>query len=80
MHTIYHDTGSPKNAGTVLTNEGGSFSASLCYQGIKRELAMWYSRGRQRHALAQLEEHLLRDIGVNRYDAAREAEKPFWRD
>jgi uncharacterized protein YjiS (DUF1127 family) len=29
--------------------------------------------------LRELEEHLLRDIGVDRADALREARKPFWR-
>ena len=37
------------------------------------------SRARQRRALAQLDAHLLRDIGVTSYDATLEASKPFWR-
>ncbi len=37
------------------------------------------SRSRQRRALADLDERLLRDIGVTAYDAAHEADKPFWR-
>jgi uncharacterized protein YjiS (DUF1127 family) len=39
----------------------------------------WMSRSRQRRALAQLDAHLLRDIGVTAYDAAHEAAKPFWK-
>ena len=39
----------------------------------------WISLSRQRRALAELDAHLLRDIGVTPYDAAREAAKPFWR-
>jgi len=31
-----------------------------------------------RRELAALDEHLLRDIGVNRLDARAEAERPFW--
>lgn len=39
----------------------------------------WLERRRQRLALRALNDHLLRDIGVSRADAAREASKPFWR-
>jgi uncharacterized protein YjiS (DUF1127 family) len=38
-----------------------------------------HERRRQRQALLDLDEHLLRDIGITRYEADREAEKPFWR-
>jgi len=37
-------------------------------------------RQRQRAALAQLDEHLLRDIGVSPEQARAESDKPFWRD
>lgn len=36
-------------------------------------------RRRQRRALAQLDDRLLRDIGVSREQAARESARPFWR-
>jgi uncharacterized protein YjiS (DUF1127 family) len=39
----------------------------------------WISISRQRRALADLDDRLLRDIGVTAYDAALEAGKPFWR-
>ncbi len=39
----------------------------------------WIERARQRHALAALDDHMLRDIGITRVEAARECEKPFWR-
>ena len=42
-------------------------------------LAKWIERTRQRDALAGLDSHQLRDIGITRLDAARECEKPFWR-
>jgi uncharacterized protein YjiS (DUF1127 family) len=41
--------------------------------------ALWLERSRQRRALAQLNDHMLRDIGLTRADAWAEAEKPFWR-
>jgi uncharacterized protein YjiS (DUF1127 family) len=39
----------------------------------------WCARSRQRRALTDLDDRLLRDIGVSRSAAAREAAKPFWR-
>jgi len=42
-------------------------------------IARWIERTRQRKALAALDDHQLRDIGVTRVDAARECGKPFWR-
>jgi uncharacterized protein YjiS (DUF1127 family) len=47
---------------------------------IAQTVAVWSARSRERRALSHLDEDRLRDIGVNRYDAKREAEKPFWRD
>jgi uncharacterized protein YjiS (DUF1127 family) len=43
-----------------------------------RQLSTWIARSRQRDALAQLDDRLLRDIGVSRETAAREVAKPFW--
>jgi uncharacterized protein YjiS (DUF1127 family) len=39
----------------------------------------WIERARQRRALAGLDDQMLRDIGITRVEAAREAKKPFWR-
>ena len=43
-------------------------------------LATWEARRRGRLALARLDDHLLRDIGLNDGRAAREASKAFWQD
>ena len=37
-----------------------------------------YSRRRQRHALLELDDDRLADIGVTRQQAEQEARKPFW--
>lgn len=47
---------------------------------IADTVARWIARSEQRHDLAALDDHLLKDIGVSPQDAAREAAKPFWRD
>ena len=42
-------------------------------------LAAMIERARQRQALAKLDDALLRDIGLTRAEARREAEKPIWK-
>jgi uncharacterized protein YjiS (DUF1127 family) len=42
-------------------------------------IANWVARTRQRRALAELDDHMLRDIGITRVEAARESQKVFWR-
>jgi uncharacterized protein YjiS (DUF1127 family) len=44
-----------------------------------RLVARWSARRRQRVDLAELDDHLLADIGVTRADARRECAMPFWR-
>ena len=36
-------------------------------------------RSRQRQALAELDDHFLKDIGVTRQQAIDEVAKPFWK-
>jgi uncharacterized protein YjiS (DUF1127 family) len=43
-------------------------------------LRLWRQRSEQRRELAALSDRTLRDIGITRLDAVREAQKPFWRD
>jgi uncharacterized protein YjiS (DUF1127 family) len=38
----------------------------------------WIERHRQRRALRELSDHVLKDTGVSRSDAEREGSKPFW--
>ena len=45
---------------------------------LARKLLSWIARGKQRCDLAQLDDRLLRDIGITRAAAMREAAKPFW--
>jgi uncharacterized protein YjiS (DUF1127 family) len=53
--------------------------ASHPLAAVRRLLARWIERTRQRQALATLDDRILRDIGITRAEAMGECEKPFWR-
>lgn len=42
-------------------------------------VSLWFERARTRQALAELDEHLLRDIGRTPIEAQRESARPFWK-
>ncbi|MER9455970.1 DUF1127 domain-containing protein [Mesorhizobium sp. M0478] len=44
----------------------------------RRLLARWYDRHLQRPGLAEIDDHLLRDLGLTREDVRRECAKSFW--
>jgi len=46
--------------------------------GIVALVRQWLRRSRTRHEIAELDDHLLRDIGLTRFDAAAESRKLFW--
>lgn len=46
---------------------------------LARAIYQWQDRAAQRHALAELDDRLLQDIGIDRASAKSEAAKPFWR-
>ena len=43
-------------------------------------LLRWHELARQRRALLTLNDRMLKDIGVTRAEAEREAGRPFWSD
>ncbi|MES9843784.1 MAG: DUF1127 domain-containing protein [Candidatus Sedimenticola sp. PURPLELP] len=43
-------------------------------------LRFLWQRQRQRRRLLEMEDHLLKDIGISRADALNEGEKPCWRN
>jgi uncharacterized protein YjiS (DUF1127 family) len=61
---------------------GRQSASSILVSRWLRTLAAWIDRSHQRRQLgelAELNDYLLKDIGVSREEAMREAEKPFWR-
>ena len=43
-------------------------------------LSRWYHRYHQRRKLLDLEDRMLKDIGISRVEALAEAKKPFWKE
>jgi uncharacterized protein YjiS (DUF1127 family) len=43
-------------------------------------LLRWHELARERRALLVLNQRMLKDIGVTRAEAEREARRPFWSD
>jgi len=52
--------------------------ATLPLRALLRRAALWRALARERRALATLDPHMLRDMGISEGDAAREAARPFW--
>jgi uncharacterized protein YjiS (DUF1127 family) len=46
--------------------------------GLLKRTAVWIDRCDQRDTLAKLDDRMLRDIGLGRYEALRETRKWFW--
>jgi uncharacterized protein YjiS (DUF1127 family) len=42
------------------------------------KVVQWQERARSRHLLQQLDDRMLRDVGLSRSDVDRECAKHFW--
>ena len=49
------------------------------YSKVRNLIGTWAKRSADRKYLAEMPNHMLRDIGMEPYDAMREANKPFWK-
>lgn len=75
----------------MLTNSNGGLKAATRFLPslpspaevlvrLADVVATWERRAQERRALAEMSTHMLKDLGISRLDARREAGKPFWRD
>ncbi len=71
--------------GYNLSADLAKFSKSLMLPAIAASagrllsrLLAWSEIARQRRELLRLDDKLLKDIGLSRADAEREASRPFW--
>ncbi len=56
----------------------GRFSLRLVHR-LAAWIVLCHERAQQRQALAELDDRMLRDVGLTRAQARFEAEKPCWR-
>jgi uncharacterized protein YjiS (DUF1127 family) len=63
-----------------LTARAASSRTASIGAGLFSLIGEWLRRIDSRRELAGLCDRALRDIGITRVDAMREADKPFWRD
>ena len=64
--------------GEINNSEGNLENRSIARRVIKKIYA-WRTRSQQRKQLASLSEHMLKDMGLTRYEVNKEVDKPFWR-
>ena len=65
------------STGHRLATEAAQRPAALARLVVWLGRTMLRSRGRS--SLIELDDRLLRDIGISRAEALRESDKPFWR-
>ena len=49
------------------------------FGALIRTIRVWRRRRRERATLLRLDARCLKDIGITRWDAEREYQKPFWK-
>jgi uncharacterized protein YjiS (DUF1127 family) len=62
-----------------LIRQGIARAPMPLIKALAQAIVRW-RRQRQRTSLAQLDDRMLRDMGISRLEAERESRKPFWRD
>ncbi len=79
MHTISERWKLPGAAGGRIG--AGHFRGPIRVAALRAlaTLRLWQRRTKQRHALASLDDRILRDLGLSRSEVAWESRKPFWR-
>jgi uncharacterized protein YjiS (DUF1127 family) len=60
--------------------QASSHRLSGFLSGVRAALREWRRRRNGRLELARLDDRMLRDIGLTRFDAEYEINKPFWRE
>ncbi len=71
-------SGAATRAGILRRTAGGLAAVFWSPLATLVNAPHWRERARQRAVLATLDDRMLRDVGIDRASASREAGKPFW--
>ena len=71
----FHEIGGPR-----VGSRRARYAPSGAAQWVLWTFREWRRRARDRSQLAQLDDRMLRDIGLTRADAEFLSNKPFWRE
>ena len=63
---------------TIRVRPGRGLRLARALNRTIATLAAWRDVARQRRSLRDLNDHLLKDIGLSRADVLREMRRPFW--
>lgn len=66
------------NTNCAAASRAAASGLGRSFRSILNRLARWRERYEQRTHLASMNERMLKDVGISRADAVREARKPFW--
>ncbi len=69
---------STRSASRIGLERGSAGAVTRSLRALARLFRLWRVRIRSRQLLADLNEHMLRDIGLTRAEVEREARKWFW--
>ena len=61
-----------------LRNLRGPAAPRRLLPNLLSQFMVWRNRARSRHLLLQLDDRMLRDVGLSRSDVDRECAKHFW--
>ena len=67
------------STGLPLTASRDAIASRGLVLRLVERLLKWHDRDRQRHNLADLDDHLLADVGLSHSDVETEIRKPLWR-
>ncbi len=83
MHIIQHDKGLVARLFVAkplqIKGTGPVRAIARAAAWLLEVVLTWQDRANQRHLLQSMSDAALKDIGIGRLDAEREASKPFWR-
>jgi len=73
-------SGIPTLTSNPLNDEPSQGGIGAIVSGLFDTLYRWQALARDRRSLAELDQRMLKDVGLNRADVMMEIDKPFWQD